>query len=130
MSVMLDGFITFDTSGEIPVIFVNFEAINNKIDVNVYKTTLVNVVTTAIYVSPSKKYNVIFHAQEIDNKANFFDDNFVSDLTKTFLTTEYMNSLCNMQIYDSPDWLKRRVSRLCDTLYRSMKTKVQFVNRV
>lgn len=127
MSSMLNGFINFDSNSEIPIVVVNFDAINGKIDEELYKSTLVNVITTAIYVSKSQKYNVMFYATGIDEKKDFFANEFVSDLTKTFLAKEFTTPLNELRIYNSPSWLKKKVTLTCDTLYRSVRNKIYFL---
>lgn len=126
MSSMLDGFIKLDTSGACPLVEIDFSTINNEIDETVYKTTLVNVITMSIYVSKTKTYNVMINASTVDEKSIYFSDGFVSDMTKTFLTRDYMNALGTMNIISAPDWMRKRITTLCDTMYRQMRGKVKF----
>ena len=59
----------------------------------------------------------------------YFSNDFVTDLTKTFVTKEYMTSLNTMHVFDAPSWLKKNVNRMCYA-FGGMEEKIKFVERV
>lgn len=123
------GFITLDSSNQIPVITIDFSKINSVVDETLYKQSLVNTVTAAIYISDSNTYSVIMNVTDIDTKYAYFSNDFVTDLTKTFVTKEYMKPLHTMHVFDAPDWLKKNVNRMCYA-FGSMQDKIKFVERI
>lgn len=124
---LLNNFIKYDTTIETPLVTVDFSMIEKNVDEVVYKNTLMQVISTCIQVSKTRSYNVVMFVKDIDVKANYFSDSFVSDLTKTFLAKEFTSCLETLNIYDSPKWLYNRINTMCDTLYRNMRKKVKFV---